>query len=267
MKNLNIIIVLTLMLTPLFSVFASTSEDYSKKIGYYQIRYQIACRDYDTTDARCFWNKVEYVHAKEMVGDSSIADYLTESELERIGKKIGFLESRYTQFCENTDEPAYFCSALGKLVDKGNYFTSNGQKYLPLGSDLLDETYAEGVIEDYCKEQWPDDFSMRAYCEENEEDGLNDLKRGKPSDISNTDFDIVRDHCSETWEDNYSMWAYCEDDQFDSIRELAEGKPSDISDNDFATIRTKCKSDWPDDFSMRVYCEKDQYDGLRKLNE
>jgi micrococcal nuclease len=89
----------------------------------------IACRDYDTTDARCFWNKVEYVHAKEILGRSDIADYLTGDELDRITKKIGFLQSRYSQFCVDSATPASFCTSLGKLVEKGNYFMTNDQKY------------------------------------------------------------------------------------------------------------------------------------------
>ncbi|MBU0706302.1 excalibur calcium-binding domain-containing protein [Patescibacteria group bacterium] len=98
-------------------------------ISYYQIRYQIACRDFDTTDARCFWNKVEFVHAKEVLGRSDVKDYLTNAELERITKKIGFLESRYQTFCKEAEEPSYFCPALGKLVEKGQHFVDNEQVY------------------------------------------------------------------------------------------------------------------------------------------
>lgn len=98
-------------------------------LSYYQIRYQIACRDYDTTDARCFWNKVEFVHAKELLGRGDISDYLTDDELERIEKKIGFLETRYDKFCMEADEASYFCPALNKLVEKGQYFLENEQAY------------------------------------------------------------------------------------------------------------------------------------------
>lgn len=98
-------------------------------INYYKIRYQIACRDFDTRDARCFWNKVEFIHAKEILGRGDITDYLTSTELERITKKIGFLKTRYENFCENAEEPSYFCPALGKLVEKGQYLLDNGQVY------------------------------------------------------------------------------------------------------------------------------------------
>ena len=74
MKKLLPLIALILLAVPLFNARGDESENLSKKIGYYEIRYQIACRDYDTTDARCFWNKVEYVHAKEVLGRSDIPD-------------------------------------------------------------------------------------------------------------------------------------------------------------------------------------------------
>lgn len=95
-------------------------------IGYYEIRYKIACRNYDTSDARCFWNKVEFVHAKEVLGRGDISDHLTSSEIDRITKRVRFLATRYVNFCERSVEPAYFCSALGKLVEKGQYFVNKG---------------------------------------------------------------------------------------------------------------------------------------------
>lgn len=122
MKKPLLFLLILLLLFPYLNTSAAEPN-----INYYQIRYQIACRNYDTTDARCFWNKVEFVHAKEILGRDDIADYLTSAELERVTKKIGFLQSRYKTFCQEAEEPAYFCSALGKLVEKGQYFGMNKQ--------------------------------------------------------------------------------------------------------------------------------------------
>ena len=74
MKKVILLLALIILAVPFLNARAAESEDLSKKIAYYEIRYQIACRDYDTTDARCFWNKVEYVHAKEVLGRSDIVD-------------------------------------------------------------------------------------------------------------------------------------------------------------------------------------------------
>lgn len=106
-------------------------------VSYYQIRYQIACQNYDATDARCFWNKVEYIHAKEALDRSDVQDYLSSGELKRITKRIRFLESRYESFCETAEEPTYFCPALSKMIDKGQYFVDNEQKYSREGSSAV----------------------------------------------------------------------------------------------------------------------------------
>lgn len=126
-------LLLTLTALLIFFPFLNTRAA-EPNISYYEIRYQIACQNYDTTDARCFWNKVEFIHAKEILDRSDVMDYLTSKEIERITKKLRFLESRYENFCEEAEEPSYFCSALGKLVEKGQYFVDNGQAYSNEGS-------------------------------------------------------------------------------------------------------------------------------------
>jgi len=98
-------------------------------INYYQIRHEIACNNYDSTDARCFWNKVELIHAKEVLNRGDIKDYLTNTELKRINQRLRFLESRFETFCEEAEAPSNFCNALGKLVKKGQYFLNNKQVY------------------------------------------------------------------------------------------------------------------------------------------
>lgn len=130
---LGLIVLLLIFIFPYLNSRANSKTE-EPNFSYYQTRYQIACRDHDEADARCFWNKVEFVHAKEALGRNDVRDYLTSGELERISKRLGFLRTRYQTFCKGVDEPAYFCPALDKLVEKGQYFLKNDQVYLSTGS-------------------------------------------------------------------------------------------------------------------------------------
>ncbi len=123
---------------------------------------------------------------------------------------------------------------------------------------------AQTTIKAHCAKDWPDDFEMRRYCEQKQNDGLFTLKKGKPNDIELAEFKTIRTKCAKDWPDDFEMRAYCEKKQYDGIRELRRGKPDDISQKDFEVIRRKCSHDWPDDFEMRAYCEKKQYDAVRE---
>ncbi len=99
-----------------------SESDLSGKYDYYKIRKQIGCRDRDPQDARCFWKRIDLVYAKEMLGKTDIDDVINESDVNRISYKIGVQERRYAMYCEDATEPARYCSALGKLVERGKYF-------------------------------------------------------------------------------------------------------------------------------------------------
>ena len=140
MKKLLLISVAIIISFQCISVSrAMGTDEIASKYSYFKIRHQIACNKYDPTDARCFWNKVELVHAKEILEKTDIIEYLTEAELERITKKIGFLKSRYTNFCTDVNEPAKSCSALGKLIYKGEYFLENKQSFAEYTTSCLSE--------------------------------------------------------------------------------------------------------------------------------
>jgi len=79
---------------------------------------------------------------------------------------------------------------------------------------------AEAIIRTHCAQEWPDDFRMRAYCEEQQREGLKQLRKGRPSDISEIDFKTVRTKCAQEWQTDFRMRAYCEEQQFEAIRKL-----------------------------------------------
>lgn len=152
------------------------------------------------------------------------------------------------------------------LIDSTNWLQSNLEEEVvdKVQTDNHDTEY-DTIIEQKCTADWPDDFSMRAYCEDKQYEWVRKLNLWKPSDIIDSDFNLIRNKCIADWPDDFSMRAYCENKQYEGIRELNLWKPSDITNNEFTIVRNKCTADWPDDFSMRVYCENKQYEGIRAL--
>ena len=80
---------------------------------------------------------------------------------------------------------------------------------------------SQGGIRDHisilCQSEWPTDFSMQAYCEERQWDGVRELKRLLESNggIPSAAFDIAIDGCIADWDKDYSMAAYCTNRQIE----------------------------------------------------
>ncbi len=81
-------------------------------------------------------------------------------------------------------------------------------------------TDAAEVIRRHCEREWPDDFSMRAYCIEQQEIALAELRRGRPADVPEGVFGHIRRKCAGEWPEDYSMRQYCEEEQIKAYRKL-----------------------------------------------
>ncbi len=79
---------------------------------------------------------------------------------------------------------------------------------------------ADEIIERKCESQWPDDFSMRDYCIEQQEQALAELRRGRPADVPEDVFKRIRAKCAREWPEDFSMRQYCEEEQFKAYRKL-----------------------------------------------
>ncbi len=86
-----------------------------------------------------------------------------------------------------------------------------------------DSADAETVIRKHCEKEWPSDFSMRAYCIEQQQKALTELRRGRPADIPENIFELIRSKCAKEWPDDFGMRQYCEEEQIRSYRKLQEG--------------------------------------------
>ena len=104
------------------------------------------------------------------------------------------------------------------------------------------------IIQQKCAEEWSNDFKMRRYCQQQQQEGIGKLDRGMPNDINPDAFRVIRGKCAEEWPRDFKMRAYCESQQYEGYRALQANSRSEAS-------RARCAQRWPDDYKMRKYCE------------
>jgi hypothetical protein len=104
------------------------------------------------------------------------------------------------------------------------------------------------IIEQKCTQEWPSDFRMRAYCQQQQREGVAALNRGRPNSVSQDAFAIIRGKCANDWSRDFNMRAYCENQQYESYYTL-QGNTQNQSQ------RGACAQQWPNDYHMRQYCE------------
>jgi hypothetical protein len=79
---------------------------------------------------------------------------------------------------------------------------------------------AEAVITQHCEREWPDDYSMRAYCVTQQRAAVAKLIVGAPAEIPADVFTQIRRKCAREWPDDYAMRQYSEDQQLTAYRRL-----------------------------------------------
>jgi hypothetical protein len=91
-----------------------------------------------------------------------------------------------------------------------------------VSSNLSDDEFAgaDNIIKRHCESQWSDDFSMRNYCINQQEQALAELRRGRPADVPEDVFQCIRTKCGREWSNDFSMRQYCEEEQFKAYRNL-----------------------------------------------
>jgi TIR domain len=87
-------------------------------------------------------------------------------------------------------------------------------------ADAREYADAEEVISRHCEREWPDDYSMRSYCIEQQRQAVRSLRQGGPGDIPPEIFARIRAKCAHEWPDDYSMRHYAEQQQIAGYRQV-----------------------------------------------
>lgn len=102
--------------------------------------------------------------------------------------------------------------------------SSNGSpgppgSFLTFAGDL-DAPFTEAAVatsRETCTKEWPDDFRMRAYCQEQHDQGIKAL-RGRM--MSTGDYRTIRGKCADKWPHDFRMRNYCEEQQLRALKML-----------------------------------------------
>jgi hypothetical protein len=78
------------------------------------------------------------------------------------------------------------------------------------------DSAANVMIRSHCTSEWPDDFRMRKYCEDQQKEGLSALRARR----LNGSLSKIRTKCAKEWPDDFRMRDYCEKQQLKAVREL-----------------------------------------------
>jgi hypothetical protein len=81
---------------------------------------------------------------------------------------------------------------------------------------------AEKVIKIQSEIQWPEDYEMRLHFIESQQSAIKKLKRGKPDDLTDQEFQRIRIRAKNDWPLDFEMRLHTEETQIDSLRKLKE---------------------------------------------
>lgn len=79
---------------------------------------------------------------------------------------------------------------------------------------------AENLIRQRCQERWPDDFEMRAYCEEKQRQALAKLRHPNRTDVPEDVFRRIREKAVGKWPEDFEMQQYEEQKQLEAYQKL-----------------------------------------------
>ncbi len=86
----------------------------------------------------------------------------------------------------------------------------------------LDETELKASIEKLCLGYWPTDSEMRAKCQDKQFAGLAKLEEGKPSDISEAQWNPIFDSCLKELNNDFKLRWWCVNYQLAKIRKAEQ---------------------------------------------
>jgi TIR domain len=131
----------------------------------------------------------------------------------------------------SVEKPAAYQRHVEQILGLGAVETSSSESRIDRAERVTPDSrggdeYADAqtVIEKHCEEQWPDNYSMRAFCIEQEERAVGQLRAGRPADIPENVFRRIRGHSAEQWPTNFSMRLFMEQEEFKSYRKLQQSR-------------------------------------------
>ena len=87
-------------------------------------------------------------------------------------------------------------------------------------SIIDDFSDANDVIKKQSEIEWEDDYEMRVHYIESQKEAVNKLKKVKPDDLTEIEFNRIRERAKQKWPLDYEMRLHEEESQIESLRKL-----------------------------------------------
>lgn len=106
---------------------ATEVQELNKLLSYYNVRYSIKCMPSGVAvaqnDSGCLWARIDLVYAQTITKTVKVAGLiLSAQDLSLMKARRQWPEARYQDNCITAEQPAAYCSALGKALDRISYF-------------------------------------------------------------------------------------------------------------------------------------------------
>lgn len=114
---------------------------------------------------------------------------------------------------------AELARAMQGLMDAVNRETAEppaGPKIMIVG-----DSSTRSTVSSHCQQQWPSDFHMQAFCQQQQDDARSKLAQrdATNSGVGVGDFNVIRASCRQQWPDDYHMQNFCEEQQAQSWKQ------------------------------------------------
>lgn len=120
-----------------------------------------------------------------------------------------------------------------------------------------------GDVKAACQAEWPSDYSMQAYCFDQQREAFEKIAALRPG-LDTIDAATLSD-CADERSGDYSIQAYCLEQQIEARAALpvvGGDLPPEVADE----IPGTCEAEWQGDFSMQAYGVEQQAAGWRQVN-
>ena len=102
-------------------------DELSRLLNYYNVRYSIKCMPSGVVVAEnnsaCLWARIDLIYAQDLTGEEKVPGLaLSARDLELMATRRRWPEQRHEDNCVAVAEPAGYCPALGKALNRISYF-------------------------------------------------------------------------------------------------------------------------------------------------
>jgi hypothetical protein len=115
------------------------------------------------------------------------------------------------KYTPKEDQPTKLLSVVAKSASKDHKVD------LPTGDEYSN---TDEIINQHCEAQWPDDYSMRVYSEEQQKQAVENLRRQSHEGVPLEVFQQIRAKVAKQWPEDFEMRFYIENQQLEAYRKL-----------------------------------------------